>query len=340
MEREGEERALAPEIEHLAAVHRGALRGPSWHGPSVVEALGEVDAAAASRRPIGGAHTIWEIVRHIENGRALEGGFRTLPVAAAPRDVVEIGVRAARLIGRGLYGVDIKATERGVFVIEINDNPNLVHEVEDAAEGPDGLVGLDQLLLVDARRAQQHLDLAQRLLQARELRLVERGELVPPSDQLGEPLELLQGEVVGRILVERATEGAERLRRVLHAALVVVRDYVTRDARFAALRDLQAFTVVNVDRSRPRALRARDVLATMRALLHAYPRSWVTLPQLSVRREKYQHIVDELLARARVRHLVVSNERLMLSSVANKVTSTPRSTSASVSRLVTSSHGP
>ena len=76
----------------------------------------------------------WQIVRHIENGRALEGGFRTLPVAAAPRDVVEIGVRAARLIGRSLYGVDIKATERGVFVIEINDNPNLVHEVEDAAE--------------------------------------------------------------------------------------------------------------------------------------------------------------------------------------------------------------
>ena len=30
--------------------------------------------------------------------------------------------------------MDIKATERGVFVIEINDNPNLVHDIEDAAE--------------------------------------------------------------------------------------------------------------------------------------------------------------------------------------------------------------
>ena len=44
-------------------------------------------------------------------------------------------MKAARLIGRGLYGVDVKATERGVFVIEVNDNPNLMHETEDAAEG-------------------------------------------------------------------------------------------------------------------------------------------------------------------------------------------------------------
>ena len=77
----------------------------------------------------------WQIVRHTEGHRPLEGGYKTVAIAAAPREVVETGVRAARLIGRGLYGVDIKATDRGVFVIEINDNPNLVHDVEDAAEG-------------------------------------------------------------------------------------------------------------------------------------------------------------------------------------------------------------
>lgn len=76
----------------------------------------------------------WQIVRHTENGRPVEGGFKTLTVAAAPCDVVEIGVKAAGLIGRGLYGVDVKKNERGVFVIEVNDNPNLVHDVEDAAE--------------------------------------------------------------------------------------------------------------------------------------------------------------------------------------------------------------
>jgi glutathione synthase/RimK-type ligase-like ATP-grasp enzyme len=76
----------------------------------------------------------WQIVRHTENGRPVEGAFKTVAIAAAPREVVEIGVRAARLIGRGLYGVDVKKNERGVFVIEVNDNPNLVHDVEDAAE--------------------------------------------------------------------------------------------------------------------------------------------------------------------------------------------------------------
>ncbi|MFO1073751.1 MAG: RimK family protein [Geminicoccaceae bacterium] len=77
----------------------------------------------------------WQIVRHnTEGGRPVEGTFKTLAVAAAPPEVVESGVKAARLIGRGLYGVDIKKNERGVFVIEINDNPNLVHDVEDAAE--------------------------------------------------------------------------------------------------------------------------------------------------------------------------------------------------------------
>jgi glutathione synthase/RimK-type ligase-like ATP-grasp enzyme len=77
----------------------------------------------------------WQIVRHREGGRPVEGGFATVPIAAAPAEVVEAGVRAARLIGRGLYGVDIKQNERGVFVIEVNDNPNLNHDVEDAAEG-------------------------------------------------------------------------------------------------------------------------------------------------------------------------------------------------------------
>ncbi len=76
----------------------------------------------------------WQIIRHTEGGRPIEGAFKTMAVAAAPREIVDTAVRAARLIGRGLYGVDIKSNERGVFVIEVNDNPNLVHEVEDAAE--------------------------------------------------------------------------------------------------------------------------------------------------------------------------------------------------------------
>ena len=62
----GEEHAPAGEIERLADEHRRALNGPSWHGPAVLQALEGVSAEKAGRRPIPGAHTIWEIVRHVE----------------------------------------------------------------------------------------------------------------------------------------------------------------------------------------------------------------------------------------------------------------------------------
>jgi uncharacterized damage-inducible protein DinB len=40
--------------------------GRAWHGPSVMELLADVDAAKAAARPIAGAHSIWELVLHID----------------------------------------------------------------------------------------------------------------------------------------------------------------------------------------------------------------------------------------------------------------------------------
>lgn len=74
----------------------------------------------------------WQIVNHDRRGGPDEGTFKTFELADVPADVLDTGVRAARMIGNGLYGVDIKETPEGVFVIEINDNPNLDHGVEDA----------------------------------------------------------------------------------------------------------------------------------------------------------------------------------------------------------------
>ena len=75
----------------------------------------------------------WQIVKHGNAGEAPEeGGARTLALDAAPPKVVEIAGRAASLIGSGLYGVDIKETDRGVYVVEVNDNPNIDAGVEDA----------------------------------------------------------------------------------------------------------------------------------------------------------------------------------------------------------------
>jgi glutathione synthase/RimK-type ligase-like ATP-grasp enzyme len=76
----------------------------------------------------------WQIVKHRAVGKIVEGGFTAVRLGEAPPAVIDIGVRAAQLIGDGLYGVDIKETPNGIFVVEINDNPNIDHTVEDAAE--------------------------------------------------------------------------------------------------------------------------------------------------------------------------------------------------------------
>jgi len=76
----------------------------------------------------------WQIVKHNANGTLLEGAHHTIALGEAPPAVLDIGLRAAQLIGDGLYGVDIKETPNGIFVVEVNDNPNIEHGVEDEAE--------------------------------------------------------------------------------------------------------------------------------------------------------------------------------------------------------------
>ncbi|MCA8898404.1 MAG: RimK family protein [Hyphomonas sp.] len=72
----------------------------------------------------------WQIVKHGPGGKTTEGGFTTFAVQDAPPEVVDAAVRAASLIGDGLYGVDLKETDKGVIIIEINDNPSIDHDVE------------------------------------------------------------------------------------------------------------------------------------------------------------------------------------------------------------------
>ena len=76
----------------------------------------------------------WQIVKHRANGKLTEGAHNTVSLGEAPPEIVDIGLRAAQLIGDGLYGVDIKETSEGIFVVEVNDNPNIEHGIEDQAE--------------------------------------------------------------------------------------------------------------------------------------------------------------------------------------------------------------
>lgn len=74
----------------------------------------------------------WQIVKHSADGTSREGDVRTLRVEDAPQEVVSTALKAARLIGNGLYGVDLKQNDQGVHVIEVNDNPNIDAGIEDA----------------------------------------------------------------------------------------------------------------------------------------------------------------------------------------------------------------
>jgi glutathione synthase/RimK-type ligase-like ATP-grasp enzyme len=73
----------------------------------------------------------WQVIKHVGNGTVRMGSAETIPVEQAPASVIATAVKAAGLIGDGLYGVDLKETPRGVFVIEVNDNPNIEHGCED-----------------------------------------------------------------------------------------------------------------------------------------------------------------------------------------------------------------
>jgi glutathione synthase/RimK-type ligase-like ATP-grasp enzyme len=74
----------------------------------------------------------WQVVKYRPDGSSREGGFRAFEIDQAPPEVIDVAVRAARPIGDGLYGVDLKQTDHGIVVMEVNDNPNLEHGIEDA----------------------------------------------------------------------------------------------------------------------------------------------------------------------------------------------------------------
>lgn len=80
----------------------------------------------------------WQIVKHQASGASVTGDHKSWQLENVPQTVLDTALSVAKLIGDGLYGVDIKQNDSGVYVIEINDNPNLDSGVEDGCSG-DGL---------------------------------------------------------------------------------------------------------------------------------------------------------------------------------------------------------
>lgn len=79
----------------------------------------------------------WQIYNHQARTKAQKtGDHRTVSLNKVPLKVLETSVKAAGLIGDGLYGVDLKQTKNGdVIVIEVNDNPNIDSGIEDTVAG-------------------------------------------------------------------------------------------------------------------------------------------------------------------------------------------------------------
>lgn len=74
----------------------------------------------------------WQIYERTSDGKTHTGNSDTVPVNEIPGNVLKYALKAAKLIGNGLYGVDVKEIEGKVYIIEVNDNPSIDAGIEDA----------------------------------------------------------------------------------------------------------------------------------------------------------------------------------------------------------------
>lgn len=77
----------------------------------------------------------WQIFNWKAKTGRQEGGHQTIPIHEVPDPILKLALKGARLIGDGLYGVDIKTVGDLHYIIEINDNPNVDYGIEDQIEG-------------------------------------------------------------------------------------------------------------------------------------------------------------------------------------------------------------
>lgn len=75
----------------------------------------------------------WQIYNHGNTDNI--GNFDTLPISKVPKHVIQTALKMASMIGDSLYGVDLKEKNGKAYVIEVNDNPNIDSDVEDAILG-------------------------------------------------------------------------------------------------------------------------------------------------------------------------------------------------------------
>ncbi|WP_114783070.1 RimK family protein [Botryobacter ruber] len=73
----------------------------------------------------------WQIYNWEGKKQDTEGDVETVPFEQVPFFVLHTALKAANLIGNGLYGVDVKEINGKAYVIEVNDNPSIDAGCED-----------------------------------------------------------------------------------------------------------------------------------------------------------------------------------------------------------------
>jgi glutathione synthase/RimK-type ligase-like ATP-grasp enzyme len=78
----------------------------------------------------------WQILKRDAGGHKEDvGRAETVPIEMAPTRVVKTALKAGNHVGKGLYGVDLKEVGGKVYMIEVNDNPNIDAGFEDEVLG-------------------------------------------------------------------------------------------------------------------------------------------------------------------------------------------------------------
>lgn len=77
----------------------------------------------------------WQIYDWQADADEKIGDCEAIPLHDVPEAIIKLALKSTRLIGDGLYGVDIKSHNGELYVIEINDNPSVDHGLEDRILG-------------------------------------------------------------------------------------------------------------------------------------------------------------------------------------------------------------
>ncbi len=84
------------------------------------------------------------------------GNTQSIDIAKVPPAVIQAALKAASLIGNSLYGVDLKQIGDKVYIIEINDNPNIDHDCEDKISGDKLYTNFMQVFLQRLKMRTEH----------------------------------------------------------------------------------------------------------------------------------------------------------------------------------------